>query len=167
MSSTDSRHLQDRVNKICDDFIKKGTNPTVRLVLAELTGVSSTSTVHKYFSKWKVNQIAKQESLFDKFGLSTEFTTSFMKEINRFTIEIERRYKELAQDAHEQREQAISDLEKLEGQLSKNADLFGHYIFFFVHPQNFHSVFIVFLCCVICKYNRFFIFTNLICKPTI
>lgn len=118
-----SKPLQDTVNKICDDFLSKGIKPTVRVVLAEIPEVSSTSTVHKYFSKWKEKQIEKQDYLFEKFGLSAEFTSSFMKETNRFTVEIEQRYKGQVQDVHEQREQAISDLEKLESKLIKQADI--------------------------------------------
>lgn len=112
-----SKSSQDVVNQICSDFLRKGEKPSVRLILAEIPNINSTSTIHKYFSKWKDEQVKKQESLFEKFGLSTEFTSSFMKEINRFSIEIEERYKEQAQDAHDQQEQAISDLENSESKV--------------------------------------------------
>ena len=123
MSSVNTKSSQNMVNDICNDFLRKNIKPTVRLVLAELPDISSTSTAHKYFLNWKNDQVNKQESLFEKFGLSNEFTSSFMKEINRFSIEIEERYKEQAQDAHEQQEQGISDLEKLESKLIKQADI--------------------------------------------
>lgn len=123
MSSMKSKSSQEVVNQICNDFLKKGEKPSVRLILAEIPNISSTSTIHKYFSKWKDEQIKKQESLFEKFGLSTEFTTSFMKEISRFSIEIEERYKEQAQDATDQQGQAISDLEKSENKLNNQAEV--------------------------------------------
>ena len=123
MSSVNTKSPQNTVNDICNDFLRKNIKPTVRLVLAELPDISSTSTAHKYFLNWKNEQVNKQKSLFEKFGLSTEFTSSFMKEINRFSIEIEEQYKEQVQDAHEQQEQAISDLEKLESKFIKQADI--------------------------------------------
>ena len=49
MNSVKTKSLQDTVNQICSDFLRKNIKPTVRLVLAELPDISSTSTVHKYF----------------------------------------------------------------------------------------------------------------------
>lgn len=111
--------MQDRVNHICNEMYSKGVKPSVRLVLAELPDISSTSTVHKYFSKWKTEIEANQKSLYERMGFSPEFTKSFMQEISRFGVEAEQRYKERADDANDQKEQAISDLTKAEDKLHK------------------------------------------------
>ncbi|GEA09169.1 hypothetical protein KUL42_39300 [Alteromonas sp. KUL42] len=88
-----------------------------------LPDVSSTSTVHKYFANWKKELEANQQSLYDKLGFSSEFTQSFMKEITRFGVEAEQRYKEQAQDANEQRDLALDDLERSEDRLHKQNSL--------------------------------------------
>ena len=118
-TTSEESSIQERVNKICDDLYTKGTKPTTRLLLSMLPDVSSTSTVHRYFSAWKKELEANQKSLYDKLGFSTEFTQSFMKEITRFSVEAEQRYKEQAQDANEQRDIAIDELEKCEDKLYK------------------------------------------------
>ena len=119
LENTENLSTQDRVNQICNELYQKGTKPSVRLVLAELPDVSSTSTVHKYFSNWKREMEANQQSLYDRLGFSPDFTKSFMKEISRFAVEAEQRYKGMADDANEQREQAVSDLAKAEDKLHK------------------------------------------------
>jgi len=115
----DTKSIQDRVTAICNDLYSKGTKPSVRLVLSMLPDVSSTSTVHKYFANWKKELEANSQSLYDKLGFSSEFTQSFMKEITRFGVEAEQRYKELALDANEQRDQVLEDLERSEERAHK------------------------------------------------
>ncbi|WP_051303416.1 DNA-binding protein [Psychromonas aquimarina] len=115
----DKDTIQDRVNEICNELYVKGTKPSVRLVLSMLPNVSSTSTVHKYFSTWKKEQSANQTSLYDRLGFSSDFTQSFMKEITRFSVEAEQRYKEIASDATEQKDMAIEDLARSEEKLFK------------------------------------------------
>lgn len=117
--TVNSKSIQDRVNDICNDLYSKGTKPSVRLVLSMLPDVSSTSTVHKYFVTWKNELQANSQSLYDKLGFSSEFTQSFMKEITRFGLEAEQRYKEQAIDANEQRDQALEDLERSEDRAYK------------------------------------------------
>ncbi|MDD7805445.1 MAG: DNA-binding protein [Endozoicomonas sp. (ex Botrylloides leachii)] len=109
--------IQERVNKICNEIYAKGEKPSVRLVLAELPDVNSTSTVHKYFANWRSELEANQQSLYDRLGFSSEFTQSFMKEITRFGAEVEQRYKQLAKDANEQRDLAFADLARTEESL--------------------------------------------------
>lgn len=111
--------IQDRVTAICNDLYSKGTKPSVRIVLSMLPDVSSTSTVHKYFANWKKELEANQQSLYDRLGFSSEFTQSFMKEITRFGVEAEQRYKEQSIDANEQRDIAVEELEKTEDKLFK------------------------------------------------
>jgi chromosome segregation ATPase len=84
-----------------------------------LPDVSSTSTVHKYFATWKNEMDANSQSLYDKLGFSAEFTQGFMKEITRFGVQAEQRYKEQAIDANEQRDQALEDLERSEERTHK------------------------------------------------
>ncbi len=115
--------IQDRVNAICNDLYSKGTKPSVRLVLSMLPDVRSTSTVHKYFANWKRELESNQQSLYDKLGFSSAFTQSFMKEITRFSVEAEQRYKELAQDANEQRDIALDDLGRSEERLFKQSSV--------------------------------------------
>lgn len=124
-TTTDQNSIQERVNGICNDLYSKGTKPSVRLVLSMLPDVSSTSTVHKYFANWKKELEANQQSLYDKLGFSSEFTQSFMKEITRFGVEAEQRYKEQAQDANEQRDLALDELERAEERLHKQNALVG------------------------------------------
>ncbi|CCN86015.1 DNA-binding protein [Vibrio nigripulchritudo] len=111
--------IQDRVTAICNELYAEGTKPSVRRVLSMLPDVSSTSTVHKYYANWKKELEANQQSLYDRLGFSSEFTQSFMKEITRFGVEAEQRYKEQSQDANDQRDQALEDLEKSEDKLYK------------------------------------------------
>jgi len=113
--------IQERVNDVCNGLYADGTKPTVRLVRSILADVKSTSTVHKYFANWKNELEANQQSLYDKLGFSSEFTQGFMKEITRFSIEAEQRYKEQAHDAGEQRDVALDDLSASEERLYKQA----------------------------------------------
>jgi chromosome segregation ATPase len=109
-----------RVYSVCERLIKEGTRPSVRLVLSELPEVSSTSTVHRYFKQWKDEYDINQQSLHEKLGFSSDFTKAFMKEISRFSIEIEQRYKILANDVGEQRDAAVAALENIENHIDKN-----------------------------------------------
>jgi len=84
-----------------------------------LEGVSSTSTVHKYYANWRKELEATEKSLYDKLGFSPEFTQMFMKEISRFSVEAEQRYKGIADEANEQRDTAIDELTKVEERLHK------------------------------------------------
>jgi len=114
-----SSSIQERVNDICSELYAVGTKPTVRLVRSMLSDVKSTSTVHKYFANWKKELEANQQSLYDQLGFSSEFTQGFMKEITRFSIEAEQRYKEQSQDAIDQRDAALDDLSYSEERLYK------------------------------------------------
>jgi chromosome segregation ATPase len=122
MNNLKEKSPQEMVNDVCDQFLKTGIKPTVRLILAEVT-MSSTSTVHKYFIKWKEEIEKKQQSLFDQFGFSPEFTSTFMKEINRFNIDIKQRYKDQTQDANDQRNHVISDLQTSENTVNQQVDV--------------------------------------------
>ena len=119
MKQSEQNSIQERVSSICNDLYSKGTRPSIRLVLSMLPDVSSTSTVHKYFANWKKELEANQQSLYDRLGFSSEFTQSFMKEITRFGVEAEQRYKEQAVDSNDQRDIAIEELEKTEEKLHK------------------------------------------------
>ena len=110
---------EERVYKICNDLYREGSTPSVRMVLNLMPDISSTSTVHKPFKKWKKELEASQESLYDKLGFSTEFTQSFMREITRFGVEAEARYKTLALEANDQCDQALLDLDIAEERLYK------------------------------------------------
>lgn len=122
-TTTEQNSIQDRVTAICNDLYTKGTKPSVRIVLSMLPDISSTSTVHKYFSNWKKELEANQQSLYEKLGFSSEFTQSFMKEITRFGVEAEQRYKELSVDANEQRDIAVEDLGRSEEKQYKQSAL--------------------------------------------
>ncbi|MCW8336550.1 hypothetical protein [Vibrio paucivorans] len=89
--STD--RMQERVNEICNDLYSKGEKVSVRVILTYLPDVSSTLTVHKYYANWRKELEANEKSLYDKLGFSSEFTQMFMKEISRFSVEAEQRYK--------------------------------------------------------------------------
>lgn len=122
-TDTHEQSIQERVNAICNELYAEGVKPSVRRVLAQLPDVRSTSTVHKYFATWRKEIDANQQSLYDRLGFSSEFTQAFLKEITRFGVEAEQRYKAQAQDANEQRDQALEDLTKIEGQQFKQASL--------------------------------------------
>tara|TARA_B100000780_G_C21108979_1_gene448010 strand:- start:1368 stop:2309 length:942 start_codon:yes stop_codon:yes gene_type:complete len=113
-SESSSKSLQKQVNEICNQLHSEGTKVTVRRVLSLLPGVASTSTVHKYHKNWKDELDAGGQTLFDKLGFSHEFTTAFTKEITRFSVEAETRFRELAQFAEESRDSAIESLELAE-----------------------------------------------------
>ncbi|ENG7506300.1 DNA-binding protein [Vibrio parahaemolyticus] len=115
--STD--RMQERVNEICNELYSKGEKVSVRVILTFLPDVSSTSTVHKYYANWRKELEANEKSLYDKLGFSSEFTQMFMKEISRFSVEAEQRYKGIADEANEQRDAAIEELAKIEDRLHK------------------------------------------------
>jgi len=123
MSNLNTEDKQNLTDNVCNELLQKGIMPTVTLVLARLPCISSRSTAHKYFKKWTANQNSKKEELFKKLGFSSEFNSSVLNEITRFNSEAEQRYKEQVQYAHDQQEEAISDLEKSENQLSKQAEV--------------------------------------------
>lgn len=102
--------LPERVKAICNQLYSQGTKVSVRLVLAQLPEVKSTSTIHKYYAEWKQELDASQQSLYDRLGFSPDFSQAFMKEISRFSVEAESRYKDMATDAHDQRAIVIEDL---------------------------------------------------------
>lgn len=121
--SLSGEQLQDKVTMICNDLYSKGQKVSVRIVLSMLPDVSSTSTVHKYYKTWKDELEANQKSLLEKMGFSEEFTRVFMTEITRHATEAERRYRDMADDAKEQSQQAIDDLERAEERLYKQTAL--------------------------------------------
>ena len=114
-----TERMQERVNEICNELYSKGEKVSVRVILTFLEGVSSTSTVHKYYANWRKELEANEKSLYDKLGFSPEFTQMFMKEISRFSVEAEQRYKGIADEANEQRDTAIDELTKVEERLHK------------------------------------------------
>ena len=116
-----ANQMQEQINEICNDLYSKGQKISVRLILAELPNVSSTSTVHKYYANWRRELVANEKSLYEKLGFSSEFTQIFMKEISRFSIEAEERYKSMADDAVEQRDAAIDELSKIEDKFHKQS----------------------------------------------
>lgn len=115
--STDN--TQERINEICNELYSKGEKVSVRVILTFLPDISSTSTVHKYYANWRKELEANEKSLYDKLGFSSEFTQMFMKEISRFSVEAEQRYKGMADEANEQRDMAIDELSKAEERLYK------------------------------------------------
>lgn len=122
----DSEHslpTRDRVFAICDDLFRRNTKPTVRLVLSMLPDITSTSTIHKPFREWMEQLEARQQSMLDKLGFSDTFTQAFMREVTRFGVEAEERYKTMAADAKEQRDTAVEDLERTEERYFKQSAL--------------------------------------------
>lgn len=122
----DSEHslpTRDRVFAICDDLFRRNTKPTVRLVLSMLPDITSTSTIHKPFKEWMEQLEARQQSMLDKLGFSDTFTQAFMREVTRFGVEAEERYKTMAVDAKEQRDTAVEDLERTEERYFKQSSL--------------------------------------------
>lgn len=109
-----TNQLQEQVNEVCNDLYSKGQKLSVRVILAELPNVSSTSTVHKYFANWRREQAANEKSLYERLGFSSEFTQMFMREISRFNTEAEQRYKSAADEANEQRDAAIDEMARIE-----------------------------------------------------
>lgn len=122
MSKLNTEDKQNLTDNFCNELLRKGIKPTVSLVLEKLPD-SSRSTAHRYFKYWTDNQNIKKEALFKKLGFSSEYTSSLLNEINRFNNEAEQRYKEQAQDANDQQEQAIFDLEKSEKKFNNQAEM--------------------------------------------
>lgn len=114
-----TERMQERVNEICNELYSKGEKVSVRVILTYLPDVTSTSTVHKYYAIWRKELEANEKSLYDKLGFSSEFTQMFMKEISRFGVEAEQRYKGIADEANEQRDTAVDELSKVEDRLFK------------------------------------------------
>jgi chromosome segregation ATPase len=127
MSQLNTEETQNMVNQICNEFLRDGIKPSVSLVLAKLTNVSSRATAHKYFKKWTDVQNSKKEALFKELGFSPEFTNSFLDEMNRFNVDTEQRYKSLAQEANDQRDHAISDLQNSESKVNEQTNLINQH----------------------------------------
>jgi len=123
MEETTGLTTSDRVKQICNDLYRKGTNPSVRLVLSMMPDITSTSTVHKPYKEWRDELEANQQSLYDKLGFSEEFAQSFMREISRFSVEAEERFKSRTQEAREQRDTALEDLERTEDKFANQCAL--------------------------------------------
>lgn len=123
MSKLNTEETQNMVNQICNEFLRNGIKPSVSLVLAKLTNVSSRATAHKYFKKWTDDQNSKKEALFKELGFSPEFTKSFLDEMIRFNVDAEQRYKSLAQEANDQRDHAIADLQNSESKVNEQTSL--------------------------------------------
>jgi chromosome segregation ATPase len=111
--------IPERVKALCNELYSQGGKVSVRSVLAQMPDVKSTSTIHKYYAEWRKELGVGQQSLYDRLGFSTEFTQGFLKEITRFSVEAENRYKDLATDADEQRTIAIDDLTRADERLYK------------------------------------------------
>lgn len=105
---------RDRVFAICDDLFRRNQKLSVRLVHSMLPDIVSISTIHKPYKEWMDQLEARQHSMLDKLGFSDAFVQSFMREVTRFGVEAEERYKTMAIDAKEQRDTAIEDLERTE-----------------------------------------------------
>mgnify|MGYP000159158888 FL=1 len=63
------------------------------------------------------------DSLYNQVGLSDTFINTLMNEVTRFGAEAERRYKDQAKDALNQRNTAIEDLSDLDDKYFKQSDL--------------------------------------------
>lgn len=121
MSESASMSTSDRVKQICNDLYRQGTKPSVRMILSMMDDITSTSTVHKPYREWMDELEASQQSLYDKLGFSEEFTQSFMREITRFGVEAEERFKSRTLEAREQRDTALEDLERTEDKYVKQS----------------------------------------------
>ena len=119
----EERTISERVISISNDLYSQGIKPSVRLVLAQMPDVKSTSAIHKSYADWRRELDAKQPLQHVLTGLSGEFTELLMKEINRLGVETENRCKDLVMDADEQRIIAIKDLERAEDLLAKQAEV--------------------------------------------
>jgi chromosome segregation ATPase len=119
----EQRSIQDKVNDICNELYAQGNKVSVRMVCSMLPDLSSVSSVHKYYKVWKDETEANSQSLYEKLGFSEKFTKYFMQEVTRFAVEAEQRYKQLAEDANDQRDRAIEDLERAEERLFKQSSL--------------------------------------------
>ncbi len=117
--ATHPHDMLDRVKAICNDLYRQGIKPSVRLVLAQMPDVKSTSTIHKHYAEWRRELDSNEKSLYDRLGFSSEFSQAFMKEITRFSVEAETRYKDMAADAEEQRAIVIEDLTRADDRLYK------------------------------------------------
>jgi len=123
MSKLNTEDKQNLTDNVCNELLQKGIKPTVSLVLAELSTISSRSTAHKYFKKWTDEQNSKKEDMFKKLGFSSEFTSSVLNEVSRFNCDAEQRYIEQTQYANDQRDHAISDLHNSESKVNEQSNL--------------------------------------------
>lgn len=121
--SNKAEQSKQQVFDVCEELFSKGQKPSVRLVLSLCDEIKSTSTVHKYFALWQDQLKANQAALFDKLGFSDSFQHMFMNEISRFSAEAEARHKQSAEDAIEQRNAAIDDLNRIEDKYLKQEAL--------------------------------------------
>ncbi|MEZ8329173.1 DNA-binding protein [Vibrio splendidus] len=121
--SEKSEAIKQQVFSVCDELFAANEKMSVRIVQGYLKEIKSSSTIHKYYAMWKDQKQANMDSLYNQVGLSDTFINTLMNEVTRFGAEAERRYKDQAKDALNQRNTAIEDLSDLDDKYFKQSDL--------------------------------------------
>lgn len=113
------------VSSICEAYVAQhdGQMPSMGYILSQTDEFKSKSTAHRHFLKWKEAHDARLQQLFDQTGFSDEFNQSMKREISRFASAAEKRYKQKAEDARSQTEEAVRDLEASEDKQYKQQAL--------------------------------------------
>lgn len=78
---------KSEIDNICDTLFKAGgmAAVSVRKVLEQIPGISSTSTINPYVSAWKNEQKHNAIDMFEQLGLSDNFKSMFFQEMHRIT----------------------------------------------------------------------------------
>lgn len=121
--SEKSEVIKQQVFSVCDELFAANEKMSVRIVQGYLKEIKSSSTIHKYYAMWKDQKQAGMDSLYNQVGLSDTFINTLMNEVTRFGAEAERRYKDQAKDALNQRNTAIEDLSDLDDKYFKQSNL--------------------------------------------
>ena len=101
---------QQKVFAVCDKLSQQRQPLSTRIIGSYLPELSSTSTVHKYFSLWKERQAKAKEQKLSESGFSPALKQALLDEIQTHTLAVETHFKTLAIQAAAQTEAAIGEL---------------------------------------------------------
>lgn len=115
--TVEQNDIERRVFEIADRLVTDGIKPSNRLILLQLEGITSTSTVHAPFKKWREIKDANKKKFMENLQFSDGLAEAIAEEISRHSSASEKRYRDLAEAADAQSQEVIEDLRAVEDRL--------------------------------------------------
>jgi chromosome segregation ATPase len=106
--------IESQVFEICDRLTANEEKLSNRIILAHLDGITSTSTVHAPFKKWRELREANKKKFMENLRFSDSLAEAIADEIAKHSAASDKRSRALAEAANEQTQEAIEDLRSLE-----------------------------------------------------
>jgi chromosome segregation ATPase len=119
--------IQRIVDEALDKMYAAGEKPTIRSLIERVGTdvISSTSTASKYKRDYDQRRQARENELFDRLGFSPEFANAFVKEVSRFSIDIESRAKRTVESLKSDNEELERELGRVE-KVAKDFEALNH-----------------------------------------